>query len=330
MGVLMTKKSYYLVKNGKLISKEGNLYFLTEEGEKIPIPVERLYSIYVYGSVSLTSGAITLLSKSGIPVHFFSKYGFPKGTFYPRETLVSGDLLVKQVSHYLDEEKRLEIAREILRGSFHNMRRNLLRYKLEEASDEIKSLEGKLEDMDSINRLMSLEGKAWDIYYNCFNYILPEGFEFDRRSRRPPQNMVNALISFSNSLIYSTVLTEIYNTQLNPTVSFLHEPSERRFSLSLDLSEIFKPFLGDRVIFKVLNKGIITEKDFSKELNYCLLTERGKRKFLTAYDERLSRTIKHRSLGRKVSYRRLIRLECYKLIKHLLGMEKYESFKMWW
>jgi CRISPR-associated protein Cas1 len=142
--------------------------------------------------------------------------------------------------------------------------------------------------------------------------------------------MVNCLISFANSLVYSTVLSEIYNTQLHPSISFLHEPFERRFSLSLDLAEIFKPFLGDRIIFKLLKKGMLSEEHFERDLNYCLLTEKGKQIFLKNFDERLKTTIKHKALGRKVSYQRLIRLECYKLIKHLFGTEEYSSFKMWW
>jgi CRISPR-associated protein Cas1 len=98
----------------------------------------------------------------------------------------------------------------------------------------------------------------------------------------------------------------------------------------LDLSEIFKPFIGDRVIFKVFNKGIITEDHFRKDINYCLLNENGKKLFLSHFDERLKTTIKHKSLRRSVSYKRLIRLECYKLIKHFLGVQKYKAFRMWW
>jgi CRISPR-associated protein Cas1 len=142
--------------------------------------------------------------------------------------------------------------------------------------------------------------------------------------------MKNCLISFGNSLVYSTVLTEIYNTQLNPTISYLHEPFERRFSLALDLSEIFKPLLADRVIFKLINKRIIGTKHFRKELNYTLLNETGRKLFLQHYDEKLKTTIKHRELRRNVSFQRLVRLECYKLIKHLLGMKKYEPFVIWW
>jgi CRISPR-associated protein Cas1 len=170
----------------------------------------------------------------------------------------------------------------------------------------------------------------WDRYYQSYDKILPADFQFESRTRRPPKNMVNCLISFGNSLLYSAVLTEIYNTQLNPTVSFLHEPSARRFSLSLDISEIFKPFLVDRVNFKLLNKGMLSEDDFDQNLNYCLLNDKGRRKYLAEWDEKLHTTIKHRTLGRKVSYKHLMRLECYKLVKHILGDQEYEPFVMWW
>lgn len=100
--------------------------------------------------------------------------------------------------------------------------------------------------------------------------------------------------------------------------------------MALDLSEIFRPLLSDRVIFKLINKRIIDESHFVKELNYVLLNEKGKKIFLQHYDEKLKTTVKHRDLGRSVSYRKLIRLECYKLIKHLLGIKKYEPFVIWW
>jgi len=117
---------------------------------------------------------------------------------------------------------------------------------------------------------------------------------------------------------------------LNPTISYLHEPGERRYSLSLDLSEVFKPLLVDKVIFRLINTGMINDKDFDQKMNFCYLKESGRKKYLQLYDERLQTTIKHRKLGRSVSYRRLIRLECYKLVKHILGEQTYQGFRMWW
>ena len=108
------------------------------------------------------------------------------------------------------------------------------------------------------------------------------------------------------------------------------ETLEKDFSLTLDLSEIFKPILVDRVIFYLVNKKMITEKDFNQDLNCCLLNDKGRATFIKEYNKRLETTIKHKDLGRKVSYQRLIRLEAYKLKKHLLGMKAYDPFVIWW
>ena len=146
----------------------------------------------------------------------------------------------------------------------------------------------------------------------------------------PPDNMINSLISFVNSLIYSKTLTEIYHTQLNPTISYLHEPGSRRYSLCLDLSEIFKPLIGDRLIFSLLNKNQITEKSITRELNILHLKKEASQLIVNELEKKLQATIMHKDLHRKVSYQYLIRLEAYKLIKHLIGEKEYEGFKMWW
>lgn len=146
----------------------------------------------------------------------------------------------------------------------------------------------------------------------------------------PPDNMINSLISYINSLIYSKTLSEIYHTQLNPTISYLHEPGVRRYSLCLDISEIFKPLIGDRLIFSLLNRKQITEESFTKELNFLHLKKEASKLIVRELESILKKTIKHKELGRKVSYQYLIRLEVYKLIKHLIGEKEYEGFKMWW
>lgn len=157
-----------------------------------------------------------------------------------------------------------------------------------------------------------------------------QNIKFEKRIMHPPDNMINSLISFVNSLIYTKVLSEIYKTQLNPTISYLHEPGVRRFSLALDISEIFKPLIGDRLIFSLLNKKQITEDSFTKELNFLHLKKEASRLIMKQLDERLEKTITHKELGRKVSYQHLMRLECYKLVKHLMGEKEYEGFRIWW
>lgn len=185
-------------------------------------------------------------------------------------------------------------------------------------------------NISSISELMGLEGRVRNIYYSSFNQFLPEDFYMEKREKRPPTNPINALISFGNSLIYSTVLTEIYHTQLDPSISFLHEPSEKRFSLSLDISEIFKPLVVDSVIFKLLNNRQITLEHFDEDLNYCYLNQEGRKIFINELRNKLETTVRHRQLNRNVSYKGYIRLECYKLIKHFIGDQVYSPLKAWW
>lgn len=176
---------------------------------------------------------------------------------------------------------------------------------------------------------MGIEGNIRKHYYTAFDTII-DTFKMGQRTKLPPENEVNALISFGNMMCYTETLRAIHQTQLNPTISFLHTPGERRYSLCLDISEIFKPIIVDRVIFKVLNKQIIQTQHFEHKLNSCLLNNHGKKIYIRALEERYNETFRHRALGRNVSYRHLIKLECYKLIKDILGIEEYKPFKMYW
>jgi CRISPR-associated protein Cas1 len=180
-----------------------------------------------------------------------------------------------------------------------------------------------------VQEIMGIEGNIRQTYYDGFDLIIND-FSMEGRTKQPPKNEINALISFGNMMCYSQCLRAIHQTQLNPTVSYLHSPGERRYSLSLDISEIFKPVLVDRLIFKLLNKKEIQEKHFEKNLNRCILNQEGKKIFVKVFEERLNETIMHRSLKRNVSYKHLIKLECYKLSKHLLEIEEYKPFKMYW
>jgi len=322
------RQPLYITSEGILVRKGNTLYFLNKDAKK-PLPVERISEIYCYGKVSLRSGASSLLMKKGIPVHFFNKYGYYEGSLYPREQLNSGLVVVKQAEHYLDKEKRSYIATELVRGIKHNILQTLKYYRkkgkpVDEYIEEIESEEVE----GSPQTLLSVEGRIWATYYQSFSKISRK-FKMEKREIRPPTNEMNALISFGNSLLYSTALSEIYNTYLHPSISYLHEPLERRFSLSLDLADLFKPIIVERVIFKLVNNNMISERDFERDVG-VLLNDRGKRIFLQEYNKKLETTLKHPTLNRRVSYKYLIRLECYKLVKHLIGDKPYESFKMWW
>lgn len=324
------KKNFHILSEGMLERHENTIYFINKKGKR-PLPIENIHQLYAHGPLSITSGVIHYFAQKGIPIHFFNFYDFYDGSFYPRERLLSGVLLVNQVQHYTDNEKRMKIARAFVEGSIKNMQKTIAEYKIEGKKEELDSILNNLDKAQNITELMNMEARSRIAYYECFDKIIKnEEFVFERRSRQPPENELNALISFGNSLLYTNVLGELYNTQLNPTVSYLHEPSERRFSLCLDVSEIFKPLIVDRLIFFLLNKRIIKKSDFRKELGGLLLNENGKKTFLKYFEEKLQTTIKHRGLRRNVSYRRLIRLEGYKLTKHLMEIKEYRPFVIWW
>jgi CRISPR-associated protein Cas1 len=326
---------YYIFKNCDLKRKDNRIVAETADGQKKDIKIELTKEIYLFGEVNLNTKLLTFLGQNKIILHVFNYYGFYSGSYYPKEVNVSGYLLVNQVKHYDDSEKRSFLAKEFINCAADNIYRNLRYYKgrgknLEAAMGEVESLKALIEKQSDVKEIMGIEGNIRKVYYRSWNEIVNQEIDFHTRVKRPPDNMINSLISFINSLMYTTVLSQIYETQLNPTISYLHEPSTRRFSLCLDIAEVFKPLICDRLIFSLLNKNQINEGSFEKESNFTYLKEKYKQVILREYDERLDKTIKHKGLGRNVSYRHLIKLECYKLIKHLIGEQEYEGFRIWW
>lgn len=285
--------------------------------------------------MSFNTTFLSYISQYGIPIHFFNYYNFYTGSFYPKESNLAGQLLVNQVQYYTEYDKRLLIARKFIQAAADNIYRNLRYYNgrdkdVSEYMKDINSLRAGLSEVKSVQELMGIEGNIRKRYYAAWSVIINQEIEFDKRVMHPPDNMINSLISFVNSLVYTRTLSEIYHTQLNPTISYLHEPGVRRYSLCLDISEVFKPLIGDRLIFSLLNRKQITENSFTKELNYLHLKKEASKLIVSEFENRMKQTIMHKELGRQVSYQYLIRLEAYKLIKHLIGEKEYEGFRIWW
>lgn len=322
----------YITKSGDLSRKDNTLFFKNEAIRKV-IPVEGVDTIYLFGETNLNTKLLNFLSQKQICLHVFNYYGYYSGSFIPREAYVSGKLLVNQVNCYSTMKKRLELARSFVKGIIENTKFTLLHYQkhgisLKRAVENIKKREIEIPRTSDIKQLLSIEGSVWDNFYSTFDQILPQDFKLGTRDIRPPTNPLNAMISFGNSLIYTQILSQIYQTQLNPTISYLHEPSERRFSLSLDLAELFKHELTFRLIFKTINKNMIKLSDFDQKKNFTLLNQDGRLKFLQEFDKRLNETVLHKVLKRNVSLKSQMRMECYKLIKHLLGEKEYLPYSM--
>lgn len=326
-------KIKYLVSMGELTRKDNSICFRSDNRNNY-IPVENTNEIYCFNEVSLNTKLLDFLSKNNILLHFFNYYGYYSGSFYPKDKYISGRIVVEQSLAYTNSIKRIKIAEKIVGAIALNIAEVLYHY-YKHDSKEVKPLidwlrndvQTNLKKIDSIKELLALEGEIWYRFYDSFKFFLNSDFIMNKRVKRPPDNPINALISFGNSLLYTTTISQIYRTHLDQRISFLHEPSENRFSLSLDISEIFKPIIVYKTIFDLVNnRKIRVEEHFEKKLNYCILNEEGRNIFIKAFEKRIESTYQHTRLKRKVSYRTTIKLECYKIIKYILENKEYQPF----
>jgi len=330
------KRSLYIFSDGALRRKNNTLYFESEGVQKF-IPVENTSEIYIFGEVELNKRFLEFLTQSEIILHFFNRYGYYVGSFYPREHLNSGYMILKQAEHYLDTQKRLFLARTFVEGSYKNMRQVLKYYQsrgideLERYIQQMENLFGSVFNINDVNSLMAMEGNIRQTYYSAFDLIIgKDDFKFEKRSKRPPKNALNTLISFGNSMMYTVVLSEIYRTHLDPRIGYLHTTNFRRFTLNLDVAEIFKPIIVDRLIFSIISKNMLKPEHFEEDLEGIVIKDDAKKLFIDELEQRLSTTISVKNIGNYVSYRQLIRIELYKIEKHLMGEKEYQPYVTQW
>src|SRR6056297_2610443 len=335
-GVDLMGKTIYLMSSGELKRKDNTIVVEGQEGRKF-LPVEMTDELMVFGEITLNKEFLEFATKNQLMLHFFNHYGYYSGTYYPREHLNSGAVILNQVSHYIDTGKRQTVAIRFVCGAIRNMQKVLAYYKNRDKSgldNAIENLEIHYKSAQNtldISELMAQEGNARDKYYSYFDSITEKSaFIFSQRTRRPPQNRMNALISFLNTMCYILCLSQIYRTHLDPRIGFLHEANFRRFSLNLDIAEIFKPVIVDRLIFTLLKQEEIKANHFSSKAGGIYLNDSGREIVLRKWEERVQTTIEHPGLKRNVSYRRLVRMEAYKLEKHILGDQEYEPFLTRW
>jgi len=329
------KRIIYVFSDGEIKRKDNTVKLFCEDKNKF-IPVENISDIFIFGEINITKKLLELLSQKEILMHYFNYYGYYMGSFYPREHYNSGHVILKQAEHYNNSNKRIKLAKKFVEGSLENIRKVLQYYArqgvdIEENIHFIDNTLIEIKEINDINILLSKEGHSRENYYKSFDKIIKQNnFRFDKRTRRPPLNELNTLISFGNSILYTLILSEIYKTHLDPRIGYLHTSNFRSFTLNLDISEIFKPIIIDRIIFSSINKKILKKNHFYDEGDGIILKEAGMKKFVQEFDNRIAQTIKVRNINNKVSYRRLIRLEIYKIQKHLLGEKLYSPYINRW
>jgi len=325
---------YHIISDGILTKKDFSILFENPE-KKMYIPVEVTDSISIYSDVILSSNFLRFANAHRLSIRFFDSYGEYVGTFTSSQQKNSVRATMNQSVLYLNQNKRLQLAKKIIIAGTHNVKCNIQyykrRYENKRFDIKISEVAGLLKQMNeaiSVEQLMLIEARMREIYYSCFDSIIrAEGFEFEKRSRRPPRNEVNAMISFGNTILYNHIANAIMKTELDIRISFLHSSNRRAQSLNLDIAEIFKPVIVDRLIFSLTNKHIIVaSRHFTHhDGGAVLFNADGKRIFLDAFKDKLQQMITVK--GERISYQNLIKREILNLKDHILNETKYTPYR---
>ena len=315
------------VMHGTSLKREDNTIRVTlETGKKVRLPVENVKHLVIPTACQMNTELLNFLGKSRVRVSFLDYYGNHQASLEPALSYGSGAVHLAQASQILDSRKRLTLAKTLMDGAAYNLIQNLKYYQyrgrpLEKAVQIMQFHRDRLSHAETIEQLMGSEGLLRQSYYSAWEIIHPS-LTIARRTRRPPTDRINSLISFGNGLMYSACQQAITQTHLDPALSFVHAPTQARSSLALDLAEIFKPVVIDRLIFRWVNRGIIADALFQEEDGVCLLSRSGRDEFVEDFRREMDST----PVNTLVGYHAVILREAYRLEAHVLEMEEYQPF----
>lgn len=325
---------FHIVQDGVLNKKDYALLFENEE-EKHHIPVEVVDNMNLYGNVTISTNVLKTLCEKNIRLTIYNKYGDVEGYFVPQGYISASDTLLKQVSVYLDTGKRLEFAKRMEVAGLHNMRANLRYYAKKKTNKEldeaITEFGGYIDEIDagsSVEELRLIEARARQKYYSLFNSIIEdENYCFVKRSKRPPRDAINAMISFGNTLLYNQIIQIIWKTSLDPRIGIVHASNRRSHTLNLDFADIFKPIVVDRVIFSLINlRQLKLDVDFEcNENGSVYLSKGGKKLFISEFENKLASVMTVK--GKKITYKRIMHDEVVHFQKAIVSGEKYKPYK---
>ncbi len=332
-GIQRVDNSYHLINEGILTKRDFNILFEGGEGKRY-IPVETTDALFIYSNVILTGGFLEFVNQAGLNVCVIDKYGEKVGSFVPQNNRRNIKTELKQLRMYDSETKRLAMARKLEIAGISNIRANLRYYErrkeskeLQENVDVMSAYIKQLNEAKSINELMLIEAQARQKYYQCFNYILDnKDFNFEKRTRRPPQDPINAMISFGNTLLYQRIANEINRTSLDIRIGIVHAAGSRPESLNLDLADLFKSILVDRAIFTLINRKMISSSDFIEvEKNGIYLSKSGKKAFIKEFENKIYQKVKIDGIDRTYDY--VIKREIQNLKREIETGEVYKPYK---
>jgi len=294
--------------------------------------------VVVMGNVYITTPCLQDLMKRDIPVSWHSFGGWFFG-----HTVGTGhknvELRTAQYRASFDDKTCLAIARNLVRAKIQNCRTLLRRnWRVEDKPDalldQLKALADKSQRAVDLQQLLGFEGAAAAVYFGAFDQLIKKpddsrqlSFDFTTRNRRPPTDPVNALLSFAYSLLVRTWTVNLTAVGLDAYRGFYHQPRYGRPALALDIMEPFRPLIADSVVLQAINNGEVRPSDFISAAGSVALTDAGRKRFIAAFERRLSQEITHPLFGYKVNYRRLFEIQARLFGRYLLGeLQEYPNF----
>ncbi|MGI6365395.1 MAG: CRISPR-associated endonuclease Cas4g/Cas1g [Bacillota bacterium] len=329
-------RTLYVDTPGTYLRKRNERVVVTKDNDTLAdVPLTDIDQVVVANGVNASVSLLNSLLNKGIPTYFITGSGRVMGWLNPswnRNILLRQD----QYRRSEDEDWKLTIAKNIITGKVSNMRTMLKRYSrsiadesLEASIRQITSIATKVPSVDNIDTLRGYEGNASRSYFGVFNILLKEkaDFNFESRNRRPPRDPVNALLSFGYAMLTKDVTSALMQAGLDPYLGLYHVAHYGRPALALDLMEEFRCIIVDSVVLRCINNGIIGKDDFEGYFGGVLLKEAGRKKFFSAYQNRLSQTITHPIFEYTLPYRRIIELQARFLAKVMRGeLNEYRAF----
>lgn len=321
-------RTYWLTSPCRIRRKDESLIIERDNAASVHIPVTDVRDIVACAETDLNTSVISLLNRHRVNVHFLSYYGDYAGSLLTSETSTSGETVLAQARTAADPQASLAIARSIVDACAFNVRRVVDRKLL---ARPYTVLQDSAKASGSQAQLMGAEGtfrrSAWEV----IDTKLPDWLQLNGRSRRPPKNAGNAFISYVNALTYARVLTAVRLTPLHSGIAFLHGTMERqRHSLVLDLSEMFKPLMAERLLLRMSARNQLKEHHFDRDTNQAMLSDTGRKLLVQTVRDEFAVTLAHRTLARNVAYDELLYLDALALTRHCLEGTPYKPFRIWW
>lgn len=339
----------YLTEQQTLVKKDGDTLVVHipenketgAEKRKVRVPLIKIDRVVVQGNSTLTSPAIAALMEQHAEVTFLNQHGRFQGHLAPTFSK-NGQLRLAQTAAHHDPLRHHHLTQAFILGKLHNMRIMIMRANRKRQNETITSAVATLQQTiqqtsqippdptlpdpsapqsnSAYGRLQGHEGSGTAAYFNCFKHLLNDPTLFNGRTRRPPRDPVNALLSYGYTILLNQIMSAICTVGLDPYIGYLHNTKYGKPALALDLMEEFRPLIVDSVVISVFNNGILQRKQFSEELGGAYrLSDYGRRTFLTKLEARFDETITHPTFNYKATYRRSLELQARLLAKYLMG-----------